>query len=236
MEDTEAGGASELMMMLLADARLPTGAHTQSAGLEPALNGGMSKDVVPLYIRARLGSVTAVEAGSAVVARHRCLTLPSSRLVEGLAEVHHAWLARTVSPALRETSILLGRGYLRLAGRLWAESPLVRALLAVSRVELPCRAVVLGVVAAETGLTAAQLVRLIGYDEAQTIAAAALKLTAMDPVDASKWVLASRQDITELVKQTASITETGTIPAFAAPQIEQWAEIHSNTTMRLFRA
>ncbi len=56
--------------MLLADARLPTGAHTQSAGLEPAMRHGVSLADVPAYIRTRLRTVVAVEAGAAVVARH----------------------------------------------------------------------------------------------------------------------------------------------------------------------
>ena len=56
--------------MLLADARLPTGAHTQSAGLEPAMKAGVTVDQVPGYIAARLSTVTTVEAGAAVVARH----------------------------------------------------------------------------------------------------------------------------------------------------------------------
>ncbi len=68
--------------MLLADARLPTGAHTQSAGLEPALRGGLEPSDVPSYIRARLRTVTAVEAGAAVVARARtvdAMTAPRGR-------------------------------------------------------------------------------------------------------------------------------------------------------------
>ena len=231
---TSGTGGSELMMMMLADARLPTGAHTQSAGLESALNAGMPKSSVPLYIRARLRSVTAVEAGAASVARHVCLHSAPVDLPRELASVQRAWLARTVSPALRETSILLGRGYLRLASRLWPASAYVGALLSVPA--QPSRPLVLGVVAAETGLTAAQLVRLIGYDEAQTISAAALKLTALDPVDASRWTLGALEEIDRLVDRAAGLTDTGQIPASAAPQIEQWAEIHSKTTMRLFRA
>ena len=62
--------------MLLSDARLPTGAHTQSAGLEPAINAGMPATDVPRYISARLRTVVAVEAGAAVVARHLSLGTP----------------------------------------------------------------------------------------------------------------------------------------------------------------
>ncbi|WP_435737003.1 urease accessory UreF family protein [Cellulosimicrobium sp. PMB13] len=141
-------GRAELMLALLADARLPTGGHTQSAGLEPALRAGMDPARVPDYVRARLATVTRVEAATAVVARHAVLAglpdgasspyLPASSssvpdaawspASGALADTWRAWAARTPSPALRETSQRLGRGYLRLLRRLWAGHPGVVAL------------------------------------------------------------------------------------------------------------
>ncbi|MBD8079072.1 urease accessory UreF family protein [Cellulosimicrobium arenosum] len=122
------------MLALLADARLPTGGHTQSAGLEPALRAGMDPARVPDYLRARLATVTRVEAATAVVARH--VVMPdatgcgpsSGAAAMALAETWHAWAARTPSAALRDTSQRLGRGYLRLLRRLWAGDPRVLAL------------------------------------------------------------------------------------------------------------
>ena len=227
------------MLMLLADARLPTGAHTQSAGLEPALRGGLQPSDVPSYIQARLRTVTAVEAGAAVVARARTIdaaAVPDGQaagLAEALRKVDAAWRARTISPALRETSVLLGRGYARLVGRLWPDSPGADALAAIGR---PGRAVVLGVAAALAGLSAAQLVRLIGYDDAQTVAAATLKLEPLDPVVTIGWVMAAAADIEGMVGDLAQLTEIEQIPANGAPLIEQWAEIHAVTNQRLFRA
>jgi len=223
-------GNSDLMLMLLSDARLPTGAHTQSAGLEPALRAGMPSGDVPRYIRARLLTVAAVEAAAAVVAL-RAAKSPGT--AHGLAGVDQAWRARTISPALRETSILLGRGYRRLTLRLWPDHPAVRALADVER---PCRAVVLGVCAACTGLGPASLARVIGYDEAQTIACAALKLSPLDPVTATAWVLGAHNDIQEMANAVADLTEPDDIPAYGAPLIEQWAQIHATTSQRLFRA
>ena len=164
-------------MMLLADARLPTGAHTQSAGLEAALRAGMAPADVPRYIRARLRTVTAVEAGAAVISRAQTVDT-SPDLAAALAAVDAAWRARTISPALRETSVLLGRGYARLVQKLWPESQAAQALSVIGK---PGRAVVLGVAAALAGLSAAQLIRLIGYDDVQTVAAATLKLEPLDP-------------------------------------------------------
>ncbi|MET3807426.1 urease accessory protein [Nakamurella sp. UYEF19] len=228
--DPVTSGSAELMLMLLSDARLPTGAHTQSAGLEPALNAGMLPHDVPRYITARLRTVATVEAGAAVVARYLSL---GPDPVSGLTMVDRAWRARTISPALRETSVLLGRGYQRLVSRLWPDHPAVEALRSQRQ---PSRAVVLGVAAACTGLAPAQLARLIGYDEAQTIAAAALKVAPLDPVDATAWVIGAQPAINEMTASVAGLTDPDEIPAFGAPLIEQWAQIHSITTQRLFRA
>ena len=53
-----ATGSSPYLSLLLADGRLPTGAHTQSAGVEPALRHGMRVEDVPAYLRVRLATVT----------------------------------------------------------------------------------------------------------------------------------------------------------------------------------
>ena len=59
---TTASDNAAYLSLLLADGRLPTGAHTQSAGLEPALNHGLRLEQVPDYLQARLTTVTEVEA------------------------------------------------------------------------------------------------------------------------------------------------------------------------------
>lgn len=249
----------DVLLMLLADARLPTGGHTQSAGLEPALRAGMAPRDVPAYIAARLATTTRVEAGTAVVARHVALALPhAADDAPSLADVRAAWAARTPSPALRETSERLGRGYLRLARRLWPDHPALAALEA----DLPTRGrrpgvvltlagatgpasgartgvarpVVLGVLAACAGLDAARLARLVAYDDAQTVAAASLKLEPVDPAETTAWVLAAGPDIDDLVAEVEALTHPDHIPAHGAPLMEQWAERHARTTERLFSA
>lgn len=222
-------------MMLLADARLPTGAHTQSAGLEPALAGGLQPARIPDYLETRLRTVTTVEAGAAVVARYR-VEARAEPLAPALAEVEAAWRARTASPALRAAGALLGRGYLRLAQRLWPGAPAITALTTPPMASPPSRAVVLGAVAGLLGLSAAQTVRLIGYEDAQTVAAAALKLTPLDPAVPAAWVVGAMAAIERMVDQVGALTEPDDIPARAAPLLEQWAEQHAGRTQRLFRA
>lgn len=229
-----AGGGSEVLLMLLADARLPTGAHTQSAGLEPALRHGVCIAQVPDYIRTRLRTVVAVEAGAAVVARHLVVRASSvDALTDGLQGVDDAWRARTVSPALRENAEVLGRGYTRLVTGLWPDAPASAALRSLRR---PTRAVAIGVAGALAGLAGPQVARLIGYDDAQTVAAAALKLDPLDPLVATGWVVRAAADIERMVVAVASLTSPGDIPAGAAPLIEQWAQEHAAERQRLFRA
>lgn len=213
--------------MLLADARLPVAGHTQSGSLEPALRHGLGVDDIPAYLGARLGSVVRVEAGTAVVARHRSLSGGE------LDDVELAWAARTPSAALRASSRHLGRGLLRLALRLWPDHPVLRRVQAM---EPPARAVVLGAIAAASGLPPTSLARMVAYDDLQTVAAAALKLEPLDPADATRWVFDLLPRVDRLAVSLAPLTHPDDIPAVGAPQTEVWAELHTRATRRLFRA
>jgi urease accessory protein len=225
--------------LLLADARLPSGGHAHSASLEPALLGGMPTGDVPAWIVGRATTVSLVEAGTAVVTA-RLLAGgagggPSDGF--GLADVVRAWAARTPAPALRDAARLLGRGYLRLARTLWADAPAVRALVAHDAGHGPLpRAVVLGAVAAATGLPAADTVRLTVYDDAQTAASALLKLEPLDPVTPARWVLEACAAAEQHVLRVAACTTPEDIPASGSPQTEGWAQAHALLSQRLFRA
>ncbi len=230
--------AAQTVSMLLADARLPSGGHAHSAGMEPAIVGGLPMtDVLPFLI-GRARTTTLVEAGTAVVARHLTLSgdldCEPGELGRTMTAVERAWAARTPSPAMRDASRVLGRGYLRLATRVWPASvPLQRAR---ARQDAPPRAVVMGMIAAAAGLGADDLVRLTVYDEAHSAAAAVLKLEPRDPVDPIVWVLETCASVEHLVPMIAELTHPDAIPAAGAPQAEGWAEAHALLTQRLFRA
>ncbi|MCI2239230.1 hypothetical protein MO973_32365 [Paenibacillus sp. TRM 82003] len=225
----------DLVLALLADARLPVGGHTQSAGLEPALtHGGLTAADVPAFLRGRVATVVAVEAGTAVVARYRALAVGALDTAPGdvaFGDVEQAWAARTASGPLREASRTLGRGYLRLAQRLWPGSTVLDALG-----RRPPRPLVLGAVAALAGLDAARLVRLCGHEDAATLGAAALKLDPLDPAETVAWTLAAHPLVEELVPRLAVLTEPGDIPAGSAPLVEEHSLRHARTTHRLFQA
>ncbi len=223
------------LALLLADGRLPTGAHTQSAGVEPALRHGMRVDEVPAYLRVRLATVTEVEAAAAVVAGRVWTDSRTSRgrsrpVVAALAEVDAAWRVRTLSDALREASDLLGRSYLRTAAAVWELAPFAGA---------PgpwCRAVVLGVVAAEAGLDAEQTARLVAYEDVQTVIAAALKLEPFDPSTGVRWAADAALAVEALVARVVDARTTADIPAHSAPLVEEWGQLHRTSERRLFRA
>ncbi|HEU5000786.1 MAG TPA: urease accessory UreF family protein [Lapillicoccus sp.] len=217
----------ELLLMLLADARLPTSGHTQSGGLEPALLGGLDPADLDAYCTTRLETVTLTEAATAVVCRSRAL---AGRPTD---DVESAWAARTPSAALREASRTLGRAYRRVALRLWPDAV---ELVELTAVPIPSRPRVLGLVAAATGLTGPAVARLVAYEDLQSVLAASLKLLPGDPVDATARLLAQGPRIDDLIARVGGLTDPDDIPAWSAPLIEAWAEAHVTAERRLFRA
>lgn len=215
----------DTLALLLADARLPAAGHTQSAGLEPGLAHGLDPADLPAYCRIRLATVVRTEAAAAVVARHHALTGSS------LDTVETAWAARTPSDAMRTTARMLGRGLLRLARRTWPS-----AVAGWPADAQPPRAIVLGVIAAETGLAAVELARVVAYDDVQTVLSAALKLLPLDPADATAWCVELLPDVDRLADEVSTLTATSDIPATGSAQIEGWAQAHARTTRRLFSA
>ncbi|MFG1817410.1 urease accessory protein UreF [Kribbella sp. NPDC049174] len=220
----------EVVALMLADGRLPTGGHTQSAGLEPAVRAGLGADGKHLadvadYARDRLRTVTRVEAATAVLARHQTTTS------QPLTPVEEAWAARTPSQVLRGVSRRQGRAYLRLAARVWPD--VLRYLEPDSEVARP---VVVGVIGGVTGLSADQVARLIAYDDVQTVVAASLKLLPVDPSDAASWLAGLHDDIERLVTDVAPLTGIDKMPADGAPLLDVFAQNHANERMRLFHA
>ena len=218
--------SAELVALMLADARLPTGGHTQSSGLEPAVLAGLTSPTdVAAYARDRLRTVVRVEAGTAVVAHYLALAGGDP------LEVEPHWAARTPSPALRAASRRLGRGYARLASRLWPD-----VLRYVPPDSETARPVLLGVVGAVAGLSAGTVARLAAYDDAQTVVSASLKLLPVDPADAARWLLELHPDIEALVAEVAHLTEPCDVPADGAPLVDLNAQQHSTRKARLFHA
>ncbi len=215
--------ASTTIAMLLADSRLPAGAHVSSGALEAALRDGLDPAATGDYLRGRMATIVPVEAGTAVVARHL------ARHGGDLDRLHREWAARTPSRAQREVTLALGDGLRRLAAGLWPTA------VPPAGARRP-RPIVLGLIAAAAGLDAEDLVRLVAYDDAQTVAAALLKLEPGDPREATALVLAACAHLEPRVAELAALTDPARIPCAGAPLIDGWAEAQSQLPRRLFRA
>jgi urease accessory protein len=85
-------------------------------------------------------------------------------------------------------------------------------------------------------LAAADLARVIAYDDVQTVLSAALKLLPLDPADAVAWCLELLGDVNGVADDVGVLTSTSQIPATGSPLIEGWAQAHARTTRRLFSA
>lgn len=214
--------------LLLADARLPSGGHAQSAGVEPALLAGLDPAELPALLRARVRTTTLVEAGTAVVA------LAQYRAGADLVAVERAWEARTPSAAQRDASRLLARGYLRVGMQLLPDDTQLAAWR--QRATPPPRPCVLGVVASGLGIGAGELARVVVYEDLQAATAAVLKLEPRDPLELVSLVTAVCAEIDDRLDEVAALTSPSDIPAASAPQSEAWAEAHARSRRRLFRA
>ena len=137
------------------------------------------------YCRRRLRTLTAVEAATAVVSR-------AVALEEGpLTPVADIWWARTRDPLFRNRNADLGEEMLVLAGR--------------ENLQLP-RAVVIGMLAAEGGIEAADVARMVGYDDVQGV------LTSAPVARATACTAELFADILELANRVEGLTRPLQIP------------------------
>ena len=220
--------ASSTAAMLLADARLPSGGHAHSAGVEPAVMAGVDPAELPAFLHGRASTTTLIEAGTAVAARH-------ARITGGdLDAVEAAWAARTPSRAQRDAARMLARGYLRVGATLVPDDAVIAGWR--QRTTPPPRPCVLGVIGAGLAVPPLELARLVVYEDVQAAAAAVLKLEPRDPLELVTLVAALCSAVDDRLPAIAAITDPADIPALTAPQSEAWAEAHARSTRRLFRA
>ncbi|WP_405717807.1 urease accessory protein UreF [Streptomyces sp. NBC_00046] len=218
-----------LAHLLLGDGRLPVGAYTYSAGLEPAVAAGLTRDRIPALLRARLHTAAVTEAAAAVLALRA-----AGRDPVDYGPVQQALAARTPAAPLREASATLGRGVQRLARRLAPGHPAVTALTGIR--PRPLRPVALGALGAVMKVTEEELARGVVYDELQTITSAALKLLPGDPLDSVAWILDAEPHAAAAVAEALAVRTPAELPARTPPLTEQWALEHAQRERRLFLA
>ncbi|MCX4735655.1 urease accessory protein UreF [Streptomyces sp. NBC_01363] len=218
-----------LAPLLLGDGRLPVGAYTYSAGLEPAVAAGLTRDRIPALLRARLRTAAVTETAAAVLALRAARRDPVD-----YGPVQQALAARTPAAPLREASATLGRGVQRLARRLAPGHPAVTALTGIR--PRPLRPVALGALGAVMKVSEEELARGVVYDELQTITSAALKLLPGDPLDTVAWILDAEPHAAAAVAEALAVRTPAELPARTPPLTEQWALEHAQRERRLFLA
>lgn len=217
-----------VLAMLLADGRFPAGTYAHSLGLEQAVCDGLDAGQVPGFVGARLRLVAEPEARLAVAARRGVRASGPTAAVG----VEDEWAARCPNPLLRESARRLGAGLLRSAA-IANPSHVIDDYRAAS--SATPRAVALGVVAAAWNIDDEALARIALYDDAATVASAALKLLALDPAEASGWVASFGEWISGAASAVAADARPlAKLPGPAAVGLELAASVHADRRERHF--
>ncbi|HEY0343933.1 MAG TPA: urease accessory UreF family protein [Solirubrobacteraceae bacterium] len=212
--------------LLLADSRFPAGGYAHSLGLEQAVAGGLGADGVAPFIAARLRLVATADAALSVAA------LRAAGDDGALARLDDEHAARCPSPVLRDVARRLGAQLLRSAATAWPD-PAIGRYRSVSAATP--RPVALGVVGAAAGLDAADLATVALYDDAATVASAALKLLGLDPAQIARWLAQLAPAIEETARGVAADERPlAAQPPPAAAGLELAAARHADRTERLF--
>jgi urease accessory protein len=222
--------AGAVASLLLADSRFPAGTYAHSLGLEQAVADGLDVDGVAPFMSARLRLVAAPDAALSVAARRAAASGAAGEPeLAGLDDEH---AARCPSPVLRDVARRLGAQLLRSGAIAWPCGTIdhYRADSATTP-----RPVALGVVGAVAGLSDLEVAMVALYDDAATVACAALKLLGLDPAQTTRWLA----DLTGWIGDIASDVADDHRPVAqqpppAAAGIELAASRHAQRRERFF--
>jgi urease accessory protein len=96
------------------------------------------------------------------------------------------------------------------------------------------RPIVVGAIARVGGLSPAAAARASLYDDAATVAAAAVKLLPVDAAVSCGWVHRLAGEIDALAVEADRAARDGLLPSTATPLLDRRAIVHANTERRLF--
>ncbi len=209
-------------LLLLADSRLPAGAHAHSGGLETAAATGVVHDLETLsgFLTGRLATTGLVTAGLAAAACR-----PDA--FGGWAGLDAEADARTPSPAQRSASRAQGRALLRAVRTAWPGDPVLGSLTGG-----PHHPVVLGAAVTVAGGAALDAARIAAYGSVTGPASAAVRLLGLDPLGVHRILAALAGRIDDVASEAAA----GDLPSASAPALDVFAELHQRADMRLFES
>jgi len=218
-------------LLLLADGRLPTGGHANSAGVEAATSVGDVIDLGTLrrYLAARLATTGEVEAAFGAAA---CARFAGCSPVDALAELDRELDARTLSPRAREVSRRLGRQLLRVGRAAWPH-PVLDSIAAPPGVH---QAIASGALTAAAGGTPDEAARLALHHLTAAVTGAAVRVLGLDPVAVAALQADTASSADRLVASADrwATCPAGELPATGGALSEILAEDHGAWTARLF--
>lgn len=219
-------------LLTLADARLPTGGHAHSGGVEQAILAGFVTDAGSLadFLDRRLHTAGPVAAALAAAA---CRAVESA---DRLADLDAEAVARTPSPALRSASRALGRGLTRLGRRAWPH-PAWDGLP-----DSPHHSIALGVAAATAGLNPVSAAHVAAYLTISGPATAAQRLLSLDPLIVAAMTAGLCAAVDAVADRAAhdddgprsAATALSALCALSDPWFDLLAETHASRKDRLF--
>jgi urease accessory protein len=216
--------------LLLADSRFPAGSYAHSLGLEQAVAEGLDVDGVAPFMGARLRLVAQPEAALSIAARRAAASGVAGE--PGLAELDDEHAARCPNPVLRDVARRLGSQLLRSAATAWPCGTIDRYRTDSATTPRP---VALGVVGAAAGLSDLEVAMVALYDDAATVACAALKLLGLDPAQTTRWLADLAPRIGAMAREVADDQRpVAQQPAPAAVALELAASRHAHRTERFF--
>lgn len=176
------GTATLATVLVLADGRLPTGAHANSNGAEWAVDHDdlAESDLLEAWLRARLDGPGTTEAAFTVAAAARLATAdPAARLVDLDAEL----LARTPGTGARTVSRRLGRRFRAAARRIWPDDRHdVLDDIRLAHPDGPLQPLAVGVTAAVLELDPVDSAVVVLHHQLAAATTAVVRLLGADPV------------------------------------------------------
>lgn len=237
-------------LLLLADARFPTGGHAHSAGTEQAVAIGDVHDVESLdrYLRARLATTGRTDAAFTAFTC-RLGSDPNRHLIDAegrrpvgwgltpsdLAATDREYSARMPSPYLRDASRRLGRQLVRVASRTWPSAALAEVAAFPGG---PHQPIALGAAAASAGAAPGDAAVLSLHHLASAVATAGVRLLGLDPIEVAAMqadaVAASASTV--LADDPWFVDAPSRLPATGGILTEILGEHHGSLDARLFVA
>jgi len=223
-------------LLLLADSRLPAGAHAHSGGVAPAVDEGLIQHdlgQVMAFLRGRLHTAGLLAAAVAARAAHLAPApggVPGRDGPDVWAELDAEVDARTPAPAQRQTSRAQGRALLRVARQAFPH-PVLNTLGTH-----PHHPIVLGVAVHAAGGTPEEASALAVAGAISGPASAAVRLLGLDPLalTAAHAALATTADAVVAEAVRYADLPTDTLPAPSAPLLDLLAQAHARSEVRLF--